>query len=99
MQGSASLRPIGMPLPVEVRVDSSGMPNSVTRRDARGRRTCELRVDSVEEVWRLAEAWWREPAQARTYYRVILEGRPLTVYHDDVTGNWFEQPYTEPSDR
>jgi hypothetical protein len=54
-------------------------------------------VEQVEEVWRLVEAWWREDAIARTYYRVVLEGgRSLTLYRDDVTNSWYEQPYTEP---
>ena len=39
----------------------------------------------------------REAPQARTYYRVILEGgRPLTLFHDDATGAWAEQPYSPP---
>jgi hypothetical protein len=93
---SASLRPIGLPRRLEVRADIDAIPLAVTRIDARGRRGEEARVESVEEMWRLAEAWWRESSQARTYYRVILEGgRPLTLYRDD-TGGWFEQSYSAP---
>ncbi len=94
---STSLRPIGLPRAIEVRTDHEGSPLIVVRGNARGRSGSEAHVERVEEVWRLAEAWWRESTQARTYYRVILEGgRPLTVYRDDVTGHWSEQPYTEP---
>lgn len=93
---SASLRPIGMPRALAVREDAYAMPLAVARTDARGRRGAESHVESVEEQWRLAEAWWREAPQRRTYYRVVLEGgRPLTLYRDDVTGAWYEQPYTE----
>lgn len=92
-----SLRPIGMPRVIEVRADHEGSPLIVVRGTQHGRSGSEASVARVEEVWRLAEAWWREAAQARTYYRVILEGGlPLTVYRDDVTGIWSEQPYTEP---
>ncbi len=93
---ATSLRPIGQPRALAVREDAYAMPLAVARTDAHGRRGDEARVDSIEEQWRLAEAWWREAPQRRTYYRVILDhGRPLTLYRDDVTGAWYEQPYTE----
>ena len=93
---STSLRPIGMPRGLVVRADTEARPISITRSAARGRPGVEARVESIEEIWRIAEAWWRETSQARTYYRVILEGgRPLTLFRDDVTGAWFEQSYGE----
>jgi hypothetical protein len=80
-----------------VRADGDALPLAVARSDARGHLGSEALVETVEEVWRLAEAWWREAAQARTYYRVILEGgRPLTLYRDEISGAWWEQPYSEP---
>ena len=94
---TTSLRSIGMPRGLLVRVDASAHPIAVARADARGQRHAESRVEQVEEVWRVAEAWWRESTQARTYYRVILEGgRPLTLFRDDATGAWFEQAYSTP---
>ena len=90
-----SLRPIGLPRPVGVRTDVHGLPLALVRTDTRGHRGSESRVESVEEVWRVAEAWWREASQRRTYYRVILEGgRPLTLFRDDDHSAWFEQPYS-----
>ena len=98
-----SLRPIGMPRQVMVRIDMrhpDALPVGVTRTDARGKRGLEARVALVDEVWRIAEAWWRDAGpggggQARTYYRVILEGgRPLTIFRDEAHGGWFEQPYS-----
>lgn len=100
-----TLRPIGMPRQVMVRIDRAhpdALPIAVTRTDARGKRGPEARVEMVDEVWRIAEAWWRGGptgsglgGQARTYYRVILEGgRPLTIFRDEAHGGWFEQPYS-----
>ncbi len=41
-------------------------------------------VEHIDEVWRVAEAWWREAPIQRTYYRVLIEGgRPLTLFRDD----------------
>lgn len=89
---------MGLPREVVVREDEHATPLTVARTDARGGRGAESGVVSVEDRWRLAEAWWREAPQARTYYRVILDGgRPLTLYRDDLTGAWYEQPYTEAS--
>lgn len=87
--GAHGLRPLGLPRPVQVRVDSLGEPTEVVRR---GR---SLRVDQVEEVWRIAEAWWREAPLDRTYYRLALaDGRTLTVFRDGRDGEWFEQHYS-----
>lgn len=92
----ASLRPIGLPRVLAVREDAYAAPIAVARTDAHGQRGAEARVESIEDQWRIAEAWWREAPQARTYYRVILEGgRPLTLFRDDERGAWFEQPYSE----
>ncbi len=96
-----SLRPLGLPRALHVRVDAHGDPVAVLRADARadtrGQSGRESRIEAIDERWRLAEAWWREEPQRRTYYRVILEGgRPLTLFRDDVSGAWFEQPYSAP---
>lgn len=86
---------MGLPRLLGVRADAGGSPLAVARDDARGHRGSEARVENIEEVWRVAEAWWRESSQARTYYRVILDGgRPLTLFRDDDSGSWFEQPYS-----
>ena len=91
---NTSLRPIGLPRPVEVRVDADTLPVALHRTAPRGRRGDAIPIEQVEEVWRVAEAWWREAPQARTYYRDILAGgRALTLFHDDERGGWFEQPY------
>ncbi|MEX1022053.1 MAG: hypothetical protein WD058_02790 [Dehalococcoidia bacterium] len=97
----AAQRPIGLPRPLRVRVDGHGLPCAVLRTGprtalggVRANQAVEAAVLSVQEVWRVAEAWWREAPQARTYARVILEGgRPLTLFRDDERGEWFEQRY------
>ena len=90
---ATALRPVGLPRPLGVGVSADGAPRTVAR-DVHGRES-EAAVESIEEVWRVAEAWWRESPQSRTYYRVILVGgRPLTLFRDDRTGEWFEQSYS-----
>jgi len=110
----ASLRPLALPRPVQVRTDAAGLPVEVEltrtsgqwpaasgqRPTANGQRRPQAKsrqtVARVEEVWRVAEEWWREEPVARTYYRLVLDdGRPLTLFHDDegAGGGWFSQHY------
>ena len=99
----AGLRPLGLPRPLRVRLDEGGEPVEVTpsprgRAGRRGSRSgTPLAVEGVEEVWRIAEEWWRDTPLRRTYYRVLVDGgRPLTLFHDDVapsSEDWYEQRY------
>jgi hypothetical protein len=54
-------------------------------------------VEQVQEVWRVAEAWWRAASVQRTYYQVVIDsGRTLTLFHDDeehLAAGWYEQRY------
>jgi hypothetical protein len=92
----APLRPLGLPRPAQVRTDDHGLPVEVTRTTRRGGGV-SLHVEEVEEVWHIAEEWWREAPIGRTYYRVIVDGgRPLTLFHDTQTSGgdgWYEQRY------
>ena len=96
----APLRPLGLPRPIEVRTDGDGLPLEILllggMRTSRGGDRRTLAVEGVEEVWRIAEEWWRDTSIGRTYYRVIVDGgRPLTLFRDrgDLGGGWFEQRY------
>ena len=104
-----TLHPLGLPRPLAVRLDAHGEPATVTLapRGPRGPRRpppahasmtgTTHEVERVEEVWRIAEEWWREAPLLRTYYRVLVDGgRPLTLFHDDAepsSDGWYEQRY------
>jgi hypothetical protein len=81
---------------VRLRTDAgSGAPTAV---EVRGRWHAVARV---EEVWRVDDGWWRANPARRTYMRVALDdGRPLTVFRDQLeadsaagTGGWWLQRY------
>jgi len=95
-QHTTALKPIGLPRPIEVRMDADGLPIAVAP-SAVGHRNALVTptpVESIEEAWRVGEEWWREAPLERTYYLLMLEGgRPITVFHDGVFGAWFEQRY------
>ena len=82
-----AIRQINQPQPVQVEATPEGMPRYVTRR--RGLR----RVTEVSDVWRVDDAWWREPI-SRRYDAVELEGGvDLVIVLDLVSGEWFERRY------
>lgn len=80
-----SLRPLGLPSPLRVREDGSGLPAAVEERGG------WRRVEQVREVWRIDDEWWRAPV-SRLYVSVVLDGgRPRTLYRDLAEGGWWEQ--------
>lgn len=89
------LSPLGLPRPVEVRLGADGEPCSLRRWRRRGAPGSLLAIRCVEEVWRIAEEWWREAPLAHTYYRVLVEGgAAFTLFHDDAQppgDGWYEQ--------
>lgn len=90
--GAHGLRPLSIPRLVAVQVDDLGVPTALLR----GRQV--VPVTAVEEVWRVAEAWWRDESLARTYVRlVVADGRLLDLFHDDTqapAAGWYEQRYS-----
>lgn len=91
-----ALHPLGLPRPIEVRPGPGGEPRTL-RRTRRGARNAPLAIERIEEAWRIADEWWREPPLCRSYYRVVLaDGGTLTLFHDDTQPpalGWYEQHY------
>ncbi|HYK81557.1 MAG TPA: hypothetical protein VEU55_00310 [Gemmatimonadales bacterium] len=74
-----------MPRRVAVELDAAGRPAAVTLADA------TLRVETVCEMWRLDDEWWRHPI-ARRYAEVVLEGGKRVVLFEDLNAReWFLQ--------
>ena len=81
------LRPLNPPRPVQV-VARNGHPVAVT---TGGR---QRRVIEIQDTWRVDDEWWREVPVARRYYQLLLDGGAiLTLYHDEVAGDWKTQSY------
>ncbi len=79
------LRPLRTPSPIQVQVGPQGLPVSVKRRSR------HLKVEAVRERWRIDDEWWRNPI-SRQYFALVLEdGRPVILFRDLVTGEWFNQ--------
>ena len=80
------LRPLNRPVPITVETGVDGEPTFVTRHGNR------IAIAAVLDRWRIDDEWWREHPIAREYYALLLDdGTLLTIYHDLVKDQWFEQ--------
>lgn len=84
--GAASIRSINQPRLVAVEADEKGLPLEVRQRGSK-------RVAAIQDVWRIDDEWWRDLI-SRRYFQIVLDsGEIRTIYHDLVSGEWFEQWY------
>jgi|SRR3989441_2075475 len=80
------LRALNVQQRVEVTLDERGVPVVVKREAGSGRR-----IESIGEMWRIDDEWWRTPI-VRRYVEVILEGGGRVVLFEDLsTGEWWIQ--------
>ena|SRR2546423_14491224 len=80
------LRALNVQQQVEVQLDEDGMPTIVKRETGNGKR-----VETIGEVWRVDDEWWRQPI-VRRYVEVVLEGGGRVVlFKDESTGEWWMQ--------
>jgi hypothetical protein len=76
-------RVVYWPTPVEVEVDSDGVPHTVA----------SIAVEGVREDWLVEDRWWTPKPLRRRYFELALaDGRCLVVFREPADdGRWFEQ--------
>ncbi len=80
------LRPLNTPRPIQVKVGARGEPRSVWM----AKRLQP--VAGLRDCWRIDDRWWTEQPVSRTYYELELaNGEVLTLFHDRLGNQWFEQ--------
>jgi len=94
-------RPVNLPRRVVVDVNERGLPTAIGRLDGStvgriGEQPTvqpfnRLTVDSIGEVWRVYDEWWRQPIMRRYFEIVLSGGKHTIIYQDEVSGEWFEQ--------
>lgn len=86
--GPDRVRPLNLPRPVQVTLDEhSGLPR-ILHEHHRARP-----VERIQDAWQIDDEWWREPI-SRHYLQILLDDGSLrTLFHDQLTGHWFEQSY------
>lgn len=81
------LRAINAPHRVEVELGANGLP--VGMRDA-GCGVCRS-VETVGEVWRIDDEWWRQPISRRCVEVIFEGGGRAVLFEDQSTGEWWIQ--------
>jgi hypothetical protein len=87
------LRTLNEPQLVSVELDDFGTPKAVKKQMRRsdGQETTAAVVETVIEMWRIDDEWWRKLI-SRRYFAVILDGGTRVVLFEDlVTHMWFLQ--------
>lgn len=92
-----TLRQLGAPKRISVESDERGFPLAVFRE----RGQLWLRVEQVQDRWRIDDEWWSIRGEiSRMYFLLELEGAQLmTVFRDLTTGYWYEQRDTRPIEK
>ena len=75
------LRAVNEPRQVTVEIDECRLPTAVGT----------VRVESVNEVWRIDDEWWRQTI-SRQYFEVMMEGgKRMVLFQNLLNGEWFAQ--------
>ena len=107
MNQGTQFRPLNLPVPIEVVEGGMERPVYVTlppassSRPARSRRPAEatgspaaasLAVTAINDLWQVDDEWWRERPISRRYYQItIQDDRRLTIFRDQLNGDWYWQ--------
>ncbi len=86
--GVDSLRPLNVPVAVQVKATVGGVPVQV--------RHSSLWIDiiKVADRWHIDDEWWREERVSRTYFQLLMQGgQSMIVFRNDVNSTWYWQRY------
>ena len=78
------------------------IPLSVNNRLTRFRRLAQQqftdlkivvqKLTAINDLWQVNDEWWREHPVSRRYYQITTQSdRRLTIFKDDLNGNWYCQ--------
>lgn len=84
--GASNIRPLNKPLAIAVLYRNDGSPITLKLRDR------WMDVESLTDMWRIEDEWWRKQPIARSYYQCTVDkGIIVTVFQDLHTRNWYMQ--------
>jgi hypothetical protein len=81
---------------VEVELDEQGRPRAIMDEPGRARTSTDERrraIETIGEIWRVDDEWWRQPI-SRRYFDVVLNGGKHVVLYQELTTNqwWMQKP-------
>lgn len=84
------IQALNQPRPLRVGRRRDGSPRVVERAGQ------AVAVEQIRDCWRIDDRWWTETPVSRTYYELeLVDGDVLTVFLDQVAGDWYEQRVSE----
>ena len=93
--------PLNLPVPIEVVEGGMERPVYVTLPPASSSRPAQtgrtstaasLAVTAINDLWQVDDEWWRERPISRRYYQVTTQDdRRLTIFRDQLNGDWYWQ--------
>lgn len=84
------LRPLNTPRRVFVELNERSLPVAVLQPKAAPPAT-KRDVETIGEIWRVDDEWWRAPVSRRYIEVILLGGKHTVLYQDLTTNEWYEQ--------
>ena len=96
---SLQFRSLNLPVPIEVVENGAGRPVAISLPPVRSSRLTQgrslarsLTITSINDLWQVDDEWWRERPISRRYYQVTTQDEQrLTIFRDQINGNWYWQ--------
>ena len=85
----------GRPTAVAIPLTIKHRPTHSRRLAQRQHSTPKLaaqKITAINDLWQVNDEWWRERPISRRYYQITTQSdRRLTIFQDDLSGNWYWQ--------
>ena len=75
------LRTINAPQRVQIELGLNQRPTTA------GNQT----IESVGEIWRIDDEWWRQPIARRYVEAILAGGKHVVLFEDLISGEWWIQ--------
>ena len=80
------IKPLNPPIPITVKETEYHKPVNIILDGM------SLEIISIEDIWEIYEEWWRVNPIVRTYYKVTTRNHmDITIFRDQLDGNWYKQ--------
>jgi hypothetical protein len=81
---------------VELELDAQGRPRAIMDEQGRaptGAGERRRAIETIGEIWRVDDEWWRQPI-SRLYFDIVLDGGKHVVLYQELTTNqwWMQKP-------
>ena len=85
----------GRPVAVDIPLTINNRPTFSRRLAQQQPSTSKLvsqKITAINDLWQVNDEWWREHPISRRYYQITTQkDRRLTIFRDDMNGNWYWQ--------